>query len=89
MDQHASVAFLHGILTLLIKSPVKLSILKRSLGISFVVGTVLNIVNQGSDIAVGDSVQWFSFALNYLVPFCVATYSAWANDRRSAQARID
>lgn len=88
-DSVHAAARLHGMLTLSIKTPIKLSILKRALSISLVVGTVLNIVNQGNEVALGHNVQWFSFALNYLVPFCIATYSAWANDRKRARTQLN
>lgn len=55
--------------------------IKRSLGISAVVGTILNGINQGHAIIGAESVSWGHVFLNYLVPFLVASYSAWANGR--------
>ena len=48
----------------------------RSLKVSAVVGTVLNLINQPEAI-MGDAplVLW-KVALTYTVPFCVATYGA-------------
>lgn len=47
-----------------------------SLRTSLVVGTVLNIINQGHLVAAGLPVSAVHAALNFVVPFCVATYSA-------------
>ena len=47
-----------------------------SLLIALVVGTVLNIINQGSYWLHGESLHVGHFILNYAVPFCVAAYSA-------------
>ena len=47
-----------------------------SLRISLLVGTVLNLINQGSDWLDGEGLLVGYFILNYTVPFCVAGYSA-------------
>jgi hypothetical protein len=44
--------------------------------VSLVVGTCLNVINQGSAIWHGADVDWPRFGLNYLVPFLVSSYSA-------------
>ncbi|MEM7016866.1 MAG: nitrate/nitrite transporter NrtS, partial [Pseudomonadota bacterium] len=43
-----------------------------------VVGTVLNLINQGDVILMGqwDGIHWGKLLLTYLVPFCVSVYSA-------------
>ena len=43
--------------------------------VSLVVGTVLNAINQGSTLLAGGPVSWPHLFLNYLVPYCVASYS--------------
>jgi hypothetical protein len=58
-------------------------LLKRSLGIAAVVGTVLLAINQG-DVLV--SARWpaalaWKVPLTYLVPFLVATWGALLNSR--------
>lgn len=58
------------------------SILGGALRISAVVGTLLNVINQGGQIAAGEPVSWPHLAMNYLVPFCVACYSAARNEIR-------
>lgn len=39
------------------------------------VGTVLNLINQGSAIWHGTPADWPRLGLNYLVPFLVSSYS--------------
>jgi len=58
-------------------------IVKNSIRISVVVGTVLNGVNQGEYILMGAGVSWPHVLLNYLVPYCVASYSAAKNELTS------
>src|SRR6185295_16060630 len=58
-------------------------LLKRSLGIAAVVGTVLLAINQG-DVLLGS--RWppalvWKIPLTYLVPFLVATWGALLNSR--------
>jgi len=43
--------------------------------ISLVVGTMLNLINQGEYLLAGDGIMMGNVLLNYLVPFCVASYS--------------
>jgi hypothetical protein len=47
-----------------------------SLRISLLVGTVLNLINQGRYWLHGESLHVGLLILNYIVPFCVAAYSA-------------
>ncbi len=48
--------------------------------IALVVGTVLNLINQGEAILAYNGISWGQVAMNYLVPYCVATYSAVKNE---------
>jgi hypothetical protein len=49
---------------------------RRSLIVALVVGTVLNLINQG-DVLVGEGdVNIAKLILTYIVPYCVATYGA-------------
>ena len=57
-------------------------IVRASLKISLVVGTVLNAVNQLGTILDGLEPSWIHVGLNYLVPYCVASYSAAQNQMR-------
>ena len=52
------------------------AIVVTALKVSGVVGTILNLINQWDGI-VGDSpISWVHVIMNYVVPFCVSTYSA-------------
>ena len=61
-----------------------LTMLRRSLSVAVVVGTVLTLLNQGDIIFAGDwkSALYWKVPLTYCVPFCVATYGALSNSRR-------
>ena len=50
--------------------------LRRSLFTGIVVGTILTAINQGDTIVAGEPFPWIKALLNYVVPFCVATYGA-------------
>ena len=56
-------------------------VLKRSLAVAVVVGTLLNLINQGDAIAVGAAPDWIKLCLTYCVPFLVATYGAYSAHR--------
>jgi len=48
----------------------------RALRIALVVGTVLNLINQSGYWLHDDSLHIGHLLLNYVVPYCVASYSA-------------
>jgi hypothetical protein len=50
--------------------------------VSLLVGTILNVINHGEAIIAGEPLVWGKVALNYLVPFCVASYSAARHELR-------
>ena len=52
-------------------------VLKRSLMVSAIVGTILIAINQGDVILAGGMPPIWKIALTYMVPFCVATYGAY------------
>jgi hypothetical protein len=58
-------------------------LLRRSLIIALVVGTILTAINQGNIIAAGDlpPALYWKIPLTYCVPFCVATTGAILNAR--------
>ena len=58
----------------------------NALRVAAVVGSVLNLINQGPVIWDGGRVSWVHLVLNYLVPYCVASYSA-AKNEMGRQAR--
>ena len=51
-------------------------VLKRSALTALVVGTMLSAINQGDVILAGEAPSLVKIGLNYLVPYCVATYGA-------------
>lgn len=51
-------------------------VLRNALRIAAVVGTLLNLINQGDRLAEPATISWWHVALNYLVPYVVASYSA-------------
>ena len=58
--------------------------LRRSLKVAIVVGTVLTLLNQADTIFSGywPNALYWKIPLTYCVPFLVATYGALANIRR-------
>jgi len=52
----------------------------NALKITVVVGSLLNLVNQGENMLHGGTISWLHLILNYLVPYCVASYSAAKNE---------
>jgi hypothetical protein len=49
---------------------------KRSLAVAVLVGTILNLINQGDAMLSGSDISWLKLALTYVVPYLVATYGA-------------
>ncbi|MDB4972717.1 MAG: hypothetical protein JWN48_1058 [Myxococcaceae bacterium] len=58
---------------------------KLALRMSAVVGTLLNVINQGDGIMAGHVDMW-RLGLTYLVPYCVATYSATSVTLRAGRS---
>ncbi|HVI04688.1 MAG TPA: nitrate/nitrite transporter NrtS [Sphingomicrobium sp.] len=54
------------------------SSLRRSLIVAILVGTALNIINQGPEMLSGKVPIIWKLALTYLVPFLVASYGSYA-----------
>ena len=49
---------------------------KRSFYVAVLVGTILNLINQGDAIISGGDLQYGKMALTFVVPYVVATYGA-------------
>lgn len=58
------------------------NIVQAAIKIALVVGTILNLINQGDRLFSDLPLSWFHVGLNYLVPYCVASYSAAMNEMR-------
>tara|TARA_Y100000588_G_C13653249_1_gene668898 strand:- start:309 stop:488 length:180 start_codon:yes stop_codon:yes gene_type:complete len=58
--------------------------LRRSLIVALVVGTILTLLNQGDILFAGHWVgaMYWKVPLTYCVPFLVASYGALTNSRR-------
>lgn len=50
----------------------------RSLKVALVVGTALNLINQGDALLGPASVNWFKLMLTFAMPYAVSTYGAVA-----------
>ena len=59
-------------------------LVRRSLIVALVVGSLLTLLNQGDTLLAGDwkNDLYWKMPLTYCVPFCVATYGAISNARR-------
>jgi hypothetical protein len=49
---------------------------QRSLVVALIVGTVLNLINQGDAMLSGTPIDLAKLLLTYLVPYFVSTYGA-------------
>ncbi len=49
---------------------------KRSFYVAIVVGTVLNLINQGEVLFGPSPINWTKIVLTFFVPYAVATYGA-------------
>lgn len=52
------------------------SIAARALKIAAVVGSILNVVNQGDAIFGEKDINWIRICFTFMVPYCVSTLSA-------------
>ncbi len=55
---------------------------RRSLIVALVVGTILNLINQGDAILGESQVNWLKLVLTYIVPYVVCTYGAVSHQLR-------
>ena len=59
---------------------------RRSLIVSVVVGSILNLINQGDAFVGGGDVNMAKIVLTYIVPYVVATYGAVSYQMNLAKA---
>ncbi len=59
-------------------SPEWRATLRRSALVALLVGSVLNLINQPDGVFGETPLDLVKVILTYLVPFCVATYGAYA-----------
>lgn len=67
---------------LFLRTACKRPIVVAALEVALVVGAILNIINQGERVWQGLPPSWLHVTLNFLVPYCVSTYSAARNELR-------
>jgi len=51
---------------------------RRSILVALVVGTALNVINQGPEMLLGKWPVLWKLGLTYVVPFLVASYGSYA-----------
>lgn len=56
-----------------------------ALKVSLVVGAVLNLINNGQQFWTDHTVSLWQVAMNFVVPFCVSSYSAARNEAQRAK----
>jgi hypothetical protein len=61
------------------------AIVHTALKVSGVVGTILNVINQWQALFGDAPVSWVHVVMNYVVPYCVSTYSATRAAQRAAR----
>ena len=60
---------------------------KRSLAVALIVGTILNLINQGDALVAGTRPNILKLVLTFAVPYAVATYGAVSYRLRTGAAR--
>lgn len=63
-------------------------LVRRSLVVALVIGTVLNLINQGDAYWSGLGLVWWKLILTYFVPFAVASYGSYSAFRSSANISL-
>ena len=61
---------------------------RRSFVVAVIVGTILNLINQGDALLSGAHLNFTKIILTFAVPYCVATYGA-VSYRTQAEPRAD
>ena len=52
--------------------------LRRSLMVALIIGSLLNLINQGDALFGAAAISWVKLMLTYLVPFGVASFGAYS-----------
>ena len=61
---------------------------QRSFLVALIVGTILNLINQGDALFEPDHLNVTKIVLTYAVPYCVATYGAVSYRLRNSTPRV-
>lgn len=51
---------------------------RRALFMALLIGTILNLINQGDALVTGGAIHWGKLALTYITPYLVSTHGAVA-----------
>jgi hypothetical protein len=51
-------------------------VVRASVVIAVIVGTILNLINQGDALIGGQPLVLWKLVLTYMVPYCVSSYGA-------------
>ena len=62
---------------------------RRSLYVALIVGTVLNLINQGDALLGLASINWLKLILTYCVPYVVCTYGAVSYRLKKADVTLE
>jgi len=62
---------------------------RRSLYVALIVGTVLNLINQGDALLGIASINWWKLLLTYCVPYAVCTYGAVSYQLKKADVTLE
>ena len=57
---------------------------RRSFVVAVIVGSILNLINQGDALLSGGHLNFTKIILTFVVPYCVATYGAVSYRARAA-----
>ena len=60
----------------MLKIALRPDIVKRSVLVALVVGTILNLINQGDAVMGDEHIDTMKCVLTYIVPYLVSTYGA-------------
>ncbi len=71
-------------MTPLLRTMATRPVARTAIRVSLVVGTILNLINQGEALLAMAGVEWGKVLLNYVTPYLVASYSG-----ARARQRID
>ena len=52
-------------------------IVQRSLLVALIVGTILNLINQGDALTSGTGLVYWKLVLTYCVPFAVSSFGSY------------
>jgi hypothetical protein len=60
---------------------------RRAFIVALIIGSILNLINQGDALIAGRALDWLKIALTYIVPYCVNTHGA-VSARLGERARL-